>query len=105
MRDNGIIYNTYGGGQYVVNREDGDLALEDSGINWVIVPAAPLPEAAPEPEVVPLPEAAPEPEVAPESEDEDVPVNRAAALIEEALNAKAAAVAEPEEEEDEVPDV
>jgi len=61
----------------------------------VPTPAAPEPEVeAPEPEVeAPEPEvAAPEPEVeAAEESDEDVPVNRAAALIEEALNAQAAA--------------
>jgi len=62
-------------------------------------PSVPEPEAAPPaPEPVPEPEAAPP---APEAETEDVPVSRASALIEEALNAKAAAaepVAEPEVE-------
>jgi hypothetical protein len=46
----------------------------------------------PEPEAVAVPE--PEPEA-----EEDVPVARSAALIEEALNAQAAAAAESEEEE------
>jgi hypothetical protein len=63
-------------------------------------PSVPEPEAAPPaPEPVPEPEAAPP---APEPETEDVPVSRASALIEEALNAQAAAapapVAEPEVE-------
>lgn len=62
----------------------------------VVAPApvpAPVSEPVPEPEVVP--EAASEPEVVPtpvaepEAEEEDVPVTRSAALIEEALNAKA----------------
>ena len=43
----------------------------------------PVPVPAPEPVPVPVPE--PEPEVA--DEEEDVPVQRSAALIEEALNA------------------
>jgi len=52
-------------------------------------PPAPEP-AAPEP--VPEPEAAPP---APEPETEDVPVPRASALIEEALNAQAEAAGQP----------
>ena len=47
-----------------------------------VVPEPVVPEPEPEP-VVPEPE--PEPEV--EEDDEDVPVQRSAALIEEALNA------------------
>jgi hypothetical protein len=48
---------------------------------------APPPDPVPE---VPVPEPVPEvpvPEPVPEVDDEDVPVSRAAALIEEALNA------------------
>ena len=62
----------------------------------------PAPEPEPEPEVAPP---APEPEV------EDVPVTRSAALIEEALNAKASETGAPtpdapvEHEDEEVPDV
>jgi translation initiation factor IF-2 len=54
----------------------------------------PVPEPAPVvelpvPEPEPVVEApAPEPEVEDEEEEEDVPVSRSAALIEEALNAK-----------------
>lgn len=61
----------------------------------VVAPApvpAPASEPVPEPEVVPevVPEAASEPEPVAEPEaEEDVPVTRSAALIEEALNAKA----------------
>ena len=65
----------------------------------------PVVEAAPEPE--PVVEAAPEPE----AEEEDVPVARSAALIEEALNAKAAETGAPtpdapvEQEDEEVPEL
>ena len=65
----------------------------------------PVVEAAPEPE--PVVEAAPEPE----AEEEDVPVARSAALIEEALNAKATETGAPtpdapvEQEDEEVPDL
>jgi hypothetical protein len=62
------------------------------------------------------PEAEPEPEVAPEAEpeaesDEDVPVARSSALIEEALKAKAAETGAPtpdapvEQEDEEVPEL
>ena len=68
-------------------------------------PSAPEPEPEPEPEPTP---SAPEPEPEPE---EDVPVTRSAALIEEALNAKAAETGAPtpdapvEHEDEEVPEV
>ena len=81
---------------------------------------APVAEAEPEAEAVPeaepeaeaVPEAEPEAEAVPEAEPEDdVPVTRSAALIEEALNAKAAETGAPtpdapaeEEEEEEVPE-
>ena len=61
-------------------------------VPWIIVPEGS--EAAPEPEV-----AEPEPEVA-EPEEEDVPVARSAALIEEALNAQAADAAAADDEEE-----
>ena len=64
--------------------------------SWVLVPVG-APVAAPEPVAAPV--AVPEPEAEPEAEpEEDVPVARSAALIEEALNAQAAAAAESEEE-------
>jgi hypothetical protein len=76
-----------------------------------------VPEAEPEAEAVPeaepeaeaAPEAEPEAEAAPEAEPEDdVPVTRSAALIEEALNAKAAETGAPTPdapaEEEEVPE-
>jgi hypothetical protein len=77
-------------------------------------PRGVAPEAEPEPEVAP--EAEPEPEVAPEAEpeaesDEDVPVARSSALIEEALKAKAAETGAPtpdapvEQEDEEVPEL
>jgi len=55
-------------------------------------PVIPEPEPEPEPVPVPAPVPVPEPEpepvpVTPEDEEEDVPVQRSAALIEEALNA------------------
>jgi len=62
-------------------------------VPWIIVPEGS--EAAPEPEV-----AEPEPEVA-EPEEEDVPVARSAALIEEALNAQAADAAAAADDEEE----
>jgi hypothetical protein len=67
--------------------------------SWVLVPVG-APVAAPEPVAAPVaaPEPEAEPETAPEPEEEDVPVARSAALIEEALNAQAAAAAESEEE-------
>lgn len=81
------------------------LRVASSPASWVIVPvggsapvAAPVPEPVPEPVTVPEPE--PEPITVSESEpesDEDVPVARSAALIEEALNAQAAE-SEPDEE-------
>jgi len=70
-------------------------------IAWVKVDgaepvAAPAPvEAEPE---VPVVEEEPEAEAEPEADEEDVPVARSAALIEEALNAKAAAPDTDEEE-------
>jgi len=69
-------------------------------VPWIIVPEGS--EAAPEPEVAePEPEVAePEPEVA-EPEEEDVPVARSAALIEEALNAQAADAAAAADDEEE----
>ena len=54
-------------------------------------PVAEVPVAEPEP-VVEVPVAEPEPEV----EDEDVPVARSAALIEEALNATYGKATSPE---------
>ena len=66
--------------------------------------AAPAPVEA-EPEVPAVEEAEPEPEVPaveaeaePEADEEDVPVTRGSALIEEALNAKAAAPDTDDEE-------
>jgi hypothetical protein len=99
-------------------RHDEDLLylrVTSDPASWVLVPvAAPVavpepvaaPVAVPEPVAAPVavPEAEPESEedtsiVEPEvEEDEDVPVARAAALIEEALNAQAATAAESEEE-------
>jgi hypothetical protein len=49
-------------------------------------PAPVVPEPVPEPVPAPVPE----PEPVPEVEEEDVPVARSAALIEESLNAKLA---------------
>ena len=94
------------------------LRVASTPSSWVMVPAgasaAPEPVAAPEPEPVAAPEpepvaapepepvAVPEPESEPEPEDddeEDVPVARGAALIEEALNAQAAAADEDKDNE------
>lgn len=70
----GAIRNEFDGGCYV-NSVGDDLKIEKTGLTWTIVPEVPAPvEAVPE---VP-------------AEAEDVPVSRASALIEEALNAKAA---------------
>ena len=69
--------------------------LSTSPTTWVKVGGA---ETVPEVETAPEVEAAPEVETAPEVEDDDVPVVRSAALIEEALNAKAAAPDTDEEE-------
>jgi hypothetical protein len=104
IESDGTILNPFGGGHFV-GFEDGVMRIvKDGAVKWVIVKdgeAAPAPvvEAAPEP--VPVVE---EPEVDDVPEDEeDVPVARSAALIEEALNAKAAEEEEeePTEEEDE----
>jgi hypothetical protein len=98
----GAIRNEFDGGCYV-NSVGDELKIEKVGLLWVNVPEVPAEVAAPEvaPEVA-APEVAPEvaapevaaPEVAaPEvaaPEEDDVPVSRASALIEEALNAKAA---------------
>jgi hypothetical protein len=89
---------------HIVQYDEGTLSLRvtSTPASWVLVPVG-APAAAPvaeEPAVVeePVEEAAP---VVEEEQDEDVPVARSAALIEEALNAKAAdeaTEAEPEEE-------
>ena len=89
---------------HIVQYDEGTLSLRvtSTPASWVLVPAG-APAVAPvveEPAVVeePVEEAAP---VVEEEQDEDVPVARSAALIEEALNAKAAdeaTEAEPEEE-------
>lgn len=64
---------------------------------WVKVGAA-EPMAVPEPEVAePEPEI---PELVSESEEEDVPVARSSALIEEALNAQAACDTDDEDEDE-----
>ena len=119
IKSDGTILNPFDGGHFV-GFENGIVRIvKDGAVKWVIVKdgeAAPEPEpvveAAPEPVVEaapePVVEAAPEPVVEePEVDDapdlvtddeEDVPVARSAALIEEALNAKAA---EEEEEEEE----
>jgi hypothetical protein len=84
------------------------IRVADAPASWVLIPTG-APVAAPEPVVVPEPVAVPEPEPEVEEEDvavsepeveedEDVPVARSAALIEEALNAQAAAADESEEE-------
>jgi hypothetical protein len=65
----GAIRNEFDGGCYVNSVED-VLKIEKIGLLWVIVPEVPAEVPAPE--------------------EEDVPVSRASALIEEALNAKAA---------------
>lgn len=81
--------------------------LSTSPTTWVKVGAAEpvaVPEPVPEPVAVPAP--VPEPVAVPEivddieEEEEDVPVARGAALIEEALNAKAVAPDTDEDEEE-----
>lgn len=93
----------------VISNDDGHIAqydetsstirVADAPASWVLVPVA-APVAVPEPVAAPEPVAIPEveEEVEPEVEEEDVPVARSSALIEEALNAQAAAAAESEEE-------
>lgn len=83
---------------HIVQYDEGTLSLRvtSTPASWVLIPVG-APAAVPVVEAEPLAE---EPVV---EEDEDVPVARSAALIEEALNAKAAdeaaaAEAEPEEE-------
>ena len=72
------------------------LRVASAPASWVLVPvAAPEAESAPEAEPVPEAEAAPEAEA-----EEDVPVARSAALIEEALNAQAATPDTDEDEEE-----
>ena len=83
---------------HIVQYDEGTLSLRvtSTPASWVLVPAG-APAVAPVVEE-PVEEAAP---VVEEEQDEDVPVARSAALIEEALNAKAAdeaTEAEPEEE-------
>jgi hypothetical protein len=103
IKSDGTILNPFDGGHFVGFENGVVRIVKDGAVKWVIVKdgeAAPVPvpvvEAAPEPVV----EAAPVPVVEePEVDDvpdlvtddeEDVPVARSAALIEEALNAKAA---------------
>jgi hypothetical protein len=101
---------------HIIQYDEGIEALRvtNTPTAWILVPvgAAPAPVAVPEPvvapvavpEPVPEPVAAPEPvavpEPEPESEEEDVPVARSAALIEEALNAQAADAAKVHDEEE-----
>ena len=77
IEESGRIYNAYDGGHYVV--PDGDslriIPVGGAVISWVIVPEVPA-------------------EVPAEPEEDDVPVLRASALIEEALNAKAASISD-----------
>jgi hypothetical protein len=72
IEDSGRIYNAYAGGQYVI--PDGDslriTPVGGAATSWGIVREIPT-------------------EVPAEPEEEDVPVPRASALIEEALNASA----------------
>ena len=88
------------------------LRVASTPASWVLVPAgaepvAVVPEPVAEPvAVVPEPVAEPESEdeevpalVTDDEEDDDVPVARGAALIEEALNAQAAAADEDKEDE------
>ena len=88
----GAIRNEFDGGCYV-NSVGDDLKIEKTGLTWTIVPEVPA-EVVPEvPAEVPAPvEVVPEvpAEVPAPVEEDDVPVSRASALIEEALNAKAA---------------
>ena len=71
IEDSGRIYNKYDGGQYVI--PDGNslriTPVGGAATSWMIVREVPA-------------------EV-PAEEEEDVPVSRASALIEEALNARA----------------
>jgi hypothetical protein len=68
--------------------------VQDETGAWVYVPDEPISEPEPAP---PTPEPVPEPEPAPPApeEEDDVPVPRATALIEEALNAQAAEAGAP----------
>lgn len=87
---------------HIVQYDEGTLSLRvtSTPASWFLIPVgapAVAPVVAPVAEE-PVEEAAP---VVEEEQDEDVPVARSAALIEEALNAKAAdeaTEAEPEEE-------
>lgn len=86
IEDSGSIYNAYDGGHCVVPDTD-YLRIIKSGATtyWVKVPVeAPVevPIEVPVEAPVEVPVEVPE-------EDDDVPVSRASALIEEALNAKA----------------
>jgi hypothetical protein len=88
IESDGTILNPFDGGHFVGFVDGAVRIVKDGAVKWVIAKDG---EPAPEPVV-----AEPEVEEAAESE-EDVPVPRASALIEEALNA------DEEEEEEEEP--
>ena len=79
IEDSGRIYNEYGGGHYVIPDGDSLRITPVGGIatQWVIVRDVPVEVPVEVPAEVPV------------EEEDDVPVSRASALIEEALNAKA----------------
>jgi hypothetical protein len=89
IESDGTILNPFDGGHFVGFVDGVVRIVKDGAVKWVIAKDG-EPEPEPEPVV-----AEPEVEEAAESE-EDVPVPRASALIEEALNAD-------EEEEEEEP--
>lgn len=94
IESDGTILNPFDGGHFVGFENGVVRIVKDGAVKWVIVKdgeAAPVPAPVAEPEVDDVPDLV-------SDEEEDVPIQRASALIEEALNAEAE---EEEEEEDE----
>lgn len=97
IESDGTILNPFDGGHFVGFENGVVRIVKDGVVKWVIVKdGEPVPVPVPEPVV----ESAPEPEVEEVESEEDVPVQRSAALIEEALNSKEEEDEEEEEEED-----
>ena len=98
IESDGTILNPFDGGHFVGFENGVVRIVKDGAVKWVIVKDG-EPAPAPVPVVEAAPVAEPEPEVEEVESEEDVPVQRSAALIEEALNAEAEAEEEAEEED------